>query len=124
MEIPICWAVGIYPFLFRPKQQKARQSVIMPTARWGIALQIVAFVLVNILVFKPKPAGLLVAAIVIMPLSVWLGWRSVVHLGKQWRIQAGLYSDHELVRSGPYKVVRHPILCGPAGNADRDWAGC
>jgi protein-S-isoprenylcysteine O-methyltransferase Ste14 len=57
----------------------------------------------------------LVAAMVIMPLSVWLGWQAVVHLGKQWRIQAGLYSDHELVRTGPYKVVRHPIYVALLG---------
>jgi protein-S-isoprenylcysteine O-methyltransferase Ste14 len=114
-EIPICWALGLYPFLFRPKQSRVRQSVIVPKARWGIALQIVAFLLVSIVLFKPRPEGLLVAAMVIMPLSVWLGWRAVVHLGKQWRIQAGLYSDHELVRTGPYKVVRHPIYVALLG---------
>jgi protein-S-isoprenylcysteine O-methyltransferase Ste14 len=30
-------------------------------------------------------------------------------LGRQWRIDAGLNPDHELVTSGPYRVVRHPI---------------
>jgi len=115
MEIPVCWALGLYPFLSRPKQQSSRQSIIVPKARWGIALQIVAFLLVSILLFKPKPDGTLIAAILILPLSVLLGWRAVVHLGKQWRIQAGLYSDHELVRTGPYKVVRHPIYVALLG---------
>ena len=114
-EIPICWALALYPFLFRRKQQKARESVIEPKARWGIALQIVAFILVSIILFKPKPKGVLIVAIVVMPLSVWLGWRAVQHLGRQWRIQAGLYSDHELVRTGPYKVVRHPIYVALLG---------
>jgi protein-S-isoprenylcysteine O-methyltransferase Ste14 len=114
-EIPISWALALYPFFFRPKQQKARDSIIEPRARWGIALQIVAFVLVSIIVFKPKPEGLLVAAIVIMPLSAWLGWRALMHLGKQWRIQAGLYADHQLVRTGPYNVVRHPIYVALLG---------
>jgi len=123
LEIPICWALGLYPFLFRAKQEKARQSVIIPKARWGIALQIVAFLVVSILMFKPKPESLLVAAMVIMPLSVWLGWRAVMHLGKQWRIQAGLYSDHEPVRTGPYRGNTSPNLRGAVGNADRDWAG-
>jgi len=114
-EIPICWLLALYPFLVRRKQQKARAAVIDPKARWGIALQILAFVLVSIIVFKPKPEGALVAAIVVMPLSVWLGWRAAMHLGKQWRIQAGLYSDHELVRTGPYKVLRHPIYVALLG---------
>ena len=30
-------------------------------------------------------------------------------LGRQWRIDAGLNADHELVRSGPYRLMRHPI---------------
>jgi protein-S-isoprenylcysteine O-methyltransferase Ste14 len=55
------------------------------------------------------------ASMVIMPISVWLAWRSVKHLGKQWRIAAGLYSDHELVRSGPYGVLRHPIYASLLG---------
>jgi hypothetical protein len=48
-EIPICWALALYPFLFRPKQQKRRASVIAPKARWGIGLQILAFVLVSVI---------------------------------------------------------------------------
>lgn len=115
VEIPVCWALGVYPFFRRLKEQKARQSVTMPKARWGIALQTIAFSLVSIVIFEPRPASLLVAAMVMMPLSVWLGWRAVLHLGKQWRIQAGLYSDHELVRTGPYRVVRHPIYVALLG---------
>jgi protein-S-isoprenylcysteine O-methyltransferase Ste14 len=30
-------------------------------------------------------------------------------LGRQWRIDAGLNADHELVMAGPYAWVRHPI---------------
>ena len=67
------------------------------------------------MLFRPKPDGVLVAAMVIMPLSVWLGRQAVMHLGKQWRIQAGLYSDHELVRTGPYRLVRHPIYVALLG---------
>jgi protein-S-isoprenylcysteine O-methyltransferase Ste14 len=30
-------------------------------------------------------------------------------LGRHWRIEAGLNTDHELVQHGIYSVVRHPI---------------
>ncbi|MDQ6700168.1 MAG: isoprenylcysteine carboxylmethyltransferase family protein, partial [Acidobacteriota bacterium] len=36
-------------------------------------------------------------------------WAAVPALGKQWRIEAGLNADHQLVKSGPYGIVRHPI---------------
>jgi protein-S-isoprenylcysteine O-methyltransferase Ste14 len=38
-----------------------------------------------------------------------LSWTAVKHLGRQFRVNAGLYVDHELVRAGPYAIVRHPI---------------
>jgi protein-S-isoprenylcysteine O-methyltransferase Ste14 len=40
---------------------------------------------------------------------VALAWTSVTHLGKQFRVHAGLYHDHALVKTGPYAIVRHPI---------------
>jgi len=43
------------------------------------------------------------------PFGVAVMWSAVAHLGRQFRINAGLYADHELVRTGPYAVVRHPI---------------
>jgi protein-S-isoprenylcysteine O-methyltransferase Ste14 len=38
-----------------------------------------------------------------------LSWTATRSLGRYWRIDAGLSPDHELVTSGPYRVVRHPI---------------
>ena len=45
----------------------------------------------------------------VAPFAPLLAWGAVRHLGRQFRVQAGLYRDHELVRTGPYAVVRHPI---------------
>jgi len=50
-----------------------------------------------------------VAAMVPGPVAVVVMWQAVAHLGKQFRLRAGLYEDHELVRTGPYAMVRHPI---------------
>jgi protein-S-isoprenylcysteine O-methyltransferase Ste14 len=35
-----------------------------------------------------------------------------VHLGKLWSSNVALKEDHQLVRSGPYGIVRHPIYTG------------
>ena len=40
---------------------------------------------------------------------LFLGW-ALRHLGQQWRIKAVVTADHELVTSGPYGVVRHPVF--------------
>lgn len=33
-------------------------------------------------------------------------------LGRNWSLVARMRSDHELIRSGPYALVRHPIYLG------------
>ena len=38
-----------------------------------------------------------------------LVWSAVFRLGRQWRFDAALVPDHELVRTGVYGLVRHPI---------------
>jgi protein-S-isoprenylcysteine O-methyltransferase Ste14 len=35
-----------------------------------------------------------------------------IHLGRNWSAAVTLKQDHELVRSGPYAWVRHPIYTG------------
>ena len=35
-----------------------------------------------------------------------------IHLGRNWRGTVTLKYGHELVRSGPYRIVRHPIYTG------------
>jgi protein-S-isoprenylcysteine O-methyltransferase Ste14 len=34
------------------------------------------------------------------------------HLGRNWSGRVTLKEDHELIRSGPYAIVRHPIYTG------------
>ena len=38
-----------------------------------------------------------------------VAWTAVRHLGKQWALHARLVEGHELITSGPYAHVRHPI---------------
>lgn len=41
--------------------------------------------------------------------GIWMASAGIRHLGKQWRVSAALSEDHELITSGPYRIVRHPI---------------
>ncbi len=58
---------------------------------------------------EPIPAWRIVAATAFGLLGIWLASTGVRHLGKQWRMKAALNADHELVTSGPYQIIRHPI---------------
>jgi protein-S-isoprenylcysteine O-methyltransferase Ste14 len=43
-----------------------------------------------------------------LALCVW----ARVHLGRNWSGRISLKQDHELIRTGPYAAVRHPIYSG------------
>jgi len=44
-----------------------------------------------------------------------LAWAATRHLDKQWRFEAALSEDHELITTGPYRWVRHPIYTSMFG---------
>lgn len=76
----------------------------------GLILQTAGFCVA--LAFRrasPGPAPALAAASLLAPLSVACAWWAFAHLGKHLRISAELVEQHELVRTGPYRLVRHPI---------------
>lgn len=86
----------------------ARQ--INARARWGVLLEAVAFGLLwQGHFWERDPGWRLIPAIALFVLSAGLSWTGVAALGQQWRIDAGINPDHQLVRSGPYSIVRHPI---------------
>jgi protein-S-isoprenylcysteine O-methyltransferase Ste14 len=85
----------------------------------GILLQTVAIAAVavgRLNVASPllSPASLLATAGVVLLMlgATWLFAASSSALGRNWSIIARMRSDHELIRSGPYSRVRHPIYLG------------
>jgi protein-S-isoprenylcysteine O-methyltransferase len=53
------------------------------------------------------PVGVLLCALGIA-FAIWARW----HLGRNWSAVPTLKEGHELVTSGPYAYVRHPIYTG------------
>jgi protein-S-isoprenylcysteine O-methyltransferase Ste14 len=107
------WFAWAWPFIFRAPHNQKRPSItaIGPT-RVGLLLECTAICMAFAFRLPPDsppgPARVL-PALILGPMAVVLAWKSVTHLGKQFRVHAGLYEDHELVRTGPYAMVRHPI---------------
>jgi protein-S-isoprenylcysteine O-methyltransferase Ste14 len=117
--VTACWAAWLYPFLFRAPHNQQRNSVTRKGATAiGLLLESVA-IMVAIgagIMSHDEVEGwrVLLVAIFSAP-SIALAFSAVKHLGKQFRVNAGLYDDHELVHTGAYAVVRHPIYAGLFG---------
>jgi protein-S-isoprenylcysteine O-methyltransferase Ste14 len=113
VELLVCWFAWWYPFLFRAPHVQKRRSITLPgPTRVGLLLEGLA---IFIAFFFRLPGNThpsvsrMLLSIAVGPLAPLLAWTSVTHLGRQFRINAGLYEDHQLVKTGPYAIVRHPI---------------
>ncbi|HEY7839493.1 MAG TPA: isoprenylcysteine carboxylmethyltransferase family protein [Terriglobales bacterium] len=103
------WLIWLLPFLIyrragAPQKRDTR-------ARWGMILEGIAYALLWQGQFwerSPEPWLVLLASIA-FALACLLAWTATRALGRHWRFDAGLDPDHQLIRSGPYRWVRHPI---------------
>jgi protein-S-isoprenylcysteine O-methyltransferase Ste14 len=115
LALVVAFFAWLLPFWLQQRrtQDKDPNARIDTRARWGLMLQMVGFGAV----YLHRPA---IWAASVEPWRVLLGvasgvagmalaWGAVGHLGKQWRVDAGLNASHELVQTGSYRFVRHPI---------------
>jgi protein-S-isoprenylcysteine O-methyltransferase Ste14 len=103
-----------------------KRSKGAPWSFWGLRLIVLATVVAWLVLRQLAPQ--LVGSLGIVPwlpgLPVqWLGvglclagfalafWARV-HIGRNWGVPMSLRENHELVTSGPYRYVRHPIYSG------------
>jgi protein-S-isoprenylcysteine O-methyltransferase Ste14 len=114
-----CWVAWASAFIgARKKAAGQKKAVRAPASIWGIALQAIGFACVTMPV-RPvgfeKSAPALIASMLLAPLPVALAWAATRHLGKYWRYEAALSEDHELIQTGPYSYLRHPIYTSMLG---------
>ena len=62
--------------------------------------------------FVPRSTGSLTAGIVLTWLGITLALWARYHLGQYWSGRITLKEDHQLIRTGPYARLRHPIYSG------------
>jgi len=98
-------------FLVAKARRPPASAVVRDTrAMAGLLLQTAGFAIA--LLFRRPPSGpvfALAASIVLALVSVCCAWWSFAHLGKHLRLSAELVDDHQLIVTGPYRIVRHPI---------------
>ncbi|HEY1493241.1 MAG TPA: isoprenylcysteine carboxylmethyltransferase family protein [Candidatus Solibacter sp.] len=107
------WILWFWPFAFRAPHNQRRPSITLATpTRVGLLLECAAIAIAFLCrqsFVDPLPWWRLAGMMIFGPIAGLLSWSSVRHLGRQFRVNAGLYEDHELVTTGPYALVRHPI---------------
>jgi protein-S-isoprenylcysteine O-methyltransferase Ste14 len=102
--------IWFYPFV--PAHQRTPPaSVVNRRSRWGALLQLIAYVVLWQGHFwaRPLPWWRTAACLALFALASALSWTSSRALAGQLRVDAALGTDHRLVRSGPYALVRNPI---------------
>ena len=120
--IPLLWLAWIAYWMISARGVKATRRVESPLSRAAHLVPLAIAVLLlwpqhlpnHFLGGRFLPATSLAfftgVALVIAGLGFSIAARR--HLGRNWSAVVTLKRDHELVRSGPYRWVRHPIYTG------------
>jgi len=120
-----CWFSLVIGFVLRGRHPGNTERKRVPAAYGGFLLEGAACFLVWFIRRSPEspflPAPFVVEVIVdgllicIAILSAAMIIDAMRRLGKQWSPSARLIEGHELITSGSYRIVRHPIYSGMLG---------
>jgi protein-S-isoprenylcysteine O-methyltransferase Ste14 len=123
IALPQFWVFGLFAFAFfafviramrgRRAEENGRREA---RSRVGIVVQSIGIGMAGLGPIRPTlpwaslPAVAGYAAVLLlMGSAVALFASSSATLGKNWSFEARTLDDHQLIRSGPYAHVRHPI---------------
>jgi protein-S-isoprenylcysteine O-methyltransferase Ste14 len=120
LVIVICWlllglAWIVSGFFTKRTVKRARRARLPSTLDRVLLAVVVAVALIATkyggTLWTPSPlVGGLLAGIVAIGLIFTLWARA--RIGRTWSAAVVLKEDHELIRTGPYAIVRHPIYTG------------
>lgn len=97
-------------------EETRRHDYRDPRSMWGLLLESASFAIVwSFMRLRAPELGWLLAGVGVALASVLIGAAAVRELGLHFRINAVVTRDHELIRTGPYGIVRHPIYTSLMG---------
>lgn len=122
--IPWFWLLFLVWWLVRARGVKAARTSENAAARWTqTAVMVVSYTLIASNWFD---RGILGASFIstethhlfdpFFTLLALLGFGLAIwareHLGRNWSVRITIKEGHELIRTGPYALIRHPIYTG------------
>ena len=121
----IAWVLGIVAWYLirRPYERRAKRVRVvshrrstsemlgLAAALLGLAIIPAFYVATGIPEGADRPARLwaVVVGAAIFCLAMWVFRRTHKELGRNWSITLEIRDKHELIRRGPYALVRHPM---------------
>jgi protein-S-isoprenylcysteine O-methyltransferase Ste14 len=114
-----CWFAFGSAFFLLNRGHRSADRKREPASLIGFALQMLGLAFVWFIrrpMFTPiartgKALEILLAVVTIVAgvSSVWIMLAAIRALGKQWSLTARVLEGHNLITTGPYALVRHPI---------------
>ncbi|MGR7993719.1 protein-S-isoprenylcysteine O-methyltransferase [Xanthobacter sp. ZOL 2024] len=122
----IAWAVGVaawyvlrIPFERKARRMKvtnaahrnARDMTLLTISTLGLGVIPAIYALTGVPRFASYPITLVqvVAGVVVFIAALWLFWRTHRAIGRYWSVTLEIKEKHELVTTGVYAQVRHPM---------------
>lgn len=113
MILTVGWTLWLIPFAFSLRQNRPPVVKVDTSARWGIAIVFAAFLIsypqTSTIWISPISPWRAVLSLTVALFAMVLAWSALLVLGPQWRFGAVVCTDHQLIKDGPYRLVRHPI---------------
>lgn len=115
----LSWGACWWALSFNGKPVKRRESLLSRAAHIGpLAAAVLLLWIPRFPVpflgerFLPFSASLFWASVAITEAGFLFAIWARLHLGRNWSAMVTIKEGHELVTSGPYAIVRHPIYTG------------
>jgi protein-S-isoprenylcysteine O-methyltransferase Ste14 len=122
--LPWCWGLFFGWWIFRARGNKADRIRESFAARWGQTATIVAaWLVITAPLFNVDVLGLPIIPerarsavepflVLVVLLGIGIAIWAREHLGRNWSVRVTVKEGHELIRTGPYARIRHPIYTG------------